>query len=123
MILTSDFTHISSFSFYSAVCLVPLYLIYAFLGGKLKGSLVLGWIVLLWSLHGLNVLSTLVSSEARALGGGLRWLADGGVVGVLPRTNFETQCLCLVAPALGTWYGLLWAFWRGRGACLDLVPL
>ena len=63
MILTSDFTLISNFGFYSAACLVPLYLIYAFLGGKLKGSWVLGLIGLVWGLHGLNVLSTLIGLD------------------------------------------------------------
>jgi ABC-type uncharacterized transport system permease subunit len=40
-----------------------VWFIYAFLGGKLKGSWVLGLIGLVWGLHGLNVLSTLIGLD------------------------------------------------------------
>lgn len=63
MILTSDFALVSSFSLYSAASLIPLYLIYAFWGAKLKDIWAQGLIVLLWLLHGLNVLSTLLGVD------------------------------------------------------------
>ncbi len=63
MILTSDFTLVSSFGFYSAACLIPLYLIYAFWGGKLKDTVTQSLIVLIWGLHGLSVLSTLLGMD------------------------------------------------------------
>ncbi len=63
MILTSDFTLVSSFALFSAACLIPLYLIYAFLGDKLKDVWAQCLIVILWGLHGLNVMSTLVGMD------------------------------------------------------------
>ena len=63
MILTSDFTLVSSFALYSAACLIPLYLIYAFFGGKLKDAWAQALLLCLWVLHGLNVLSTLLGMD------------------------------------------------------------